>query len=325
MQNKRKPYLLPAVLFFLLVLAAPFQASAGKYSFSYKMSSDVRLNLLFVNAFRMYFEAQAGVIFNSTADSNGLQFKYSWINGTGWRIRTHRRGSKVSIVTADYSFDRAKSRFLPLFNHFKQVAPFYADLVNRADEKDKIAYRPFKIVTSGPLTMAFKRSKNGRITPGSFNLKMQKPADMSVYNDSFNVYRILHAMLDFYGHDALNGQQPSTLQTGTSWESIALDYTTLLNRIQGLADFKSKKHFSFRQSSPFKLRYRVVSRTADRISIIGLALPGTPVWKGRFKIDQVYRKIILNSNTLEPVEDTVYFDAKSGTQGWEFTASLKKM
>lgn len=322
--NNKQVKKLIVLLLAVIVLSGP--AFSARYRFSYRMNSDVRLSLAFIQAFRMFFEAQAGILLDSKPTSDGLQFNYRWINGTGWRIRTHRRGSKVSIVTADYSFDKAKKSYQRLLNYFKKTAPFYAKLVAGDSRSDKIAYRPFKIVSSGPNTLSFTRNKSGGIKTGKFNLYMTKPADMPKYNDSFNIYRILHAMLEFYSHDALNGKSSSQLTTSAAaWYSKPLNYTALLNKIQKLADYKSKKYFSFNQKSSFRLRYKVVKRDAGKITVIGVAFPDTPVWKGRFKIEKVYRKITVKSGSLEPLEDTVYFDAKSGGQGWQFRATLKKI
>ncbi|MCP5050302.1 MAG: hypothetical protein GY940_24255, partial [bacterium] len=90
-------------------------------------------------------------------------------------------------------------------------------------------------------------------------------------------------------------------------QSPALDFSENMNRVGSHAANIVDKYVTFRQRSPFKLSYRVVSREPGRLTIHGEAVPQVKIWDG-YKVLQVNRTIKIRLPDGAALEDNFYVE-----------------
>ena len=249
----------------LILISAISQLSAARYKFDYDLTSDIRKTIWVVYKFKLFYHASASAYFTSKMQSDKKQvFNFSGFPDTGYRIRTHRKGTKLSVVTAAYSFSKAKAAYARRIAMFRREAPYYARM------NKTIARRPFKILPTNKYSMYFTRYSNGKYGNVGGNIKMVKPSNMSRYNDSFNIYKLMKKMIQMMGQPIQNGNRSLTaLSSGKQWRSPWMNFGSLVSRISYLADYKGKKYFKYRQKHSCVINYRVLSKRNGKITILG--------------------------------------------------------
>lgn len=307
------------LLVLVFILSGAAYGKTLNYRFDYKIESDIRKRMYLFYKFKMYYKAQAKAILQAEQlTGNSYKFQLKKLLQPSYRIRTHRKGTKLSIVTAGMSFDQAKAQYPLALADFKNSASYYWKM------NKTIAKRPFKILPINSQSLSFVRSISGLNTGFSKNIKLVKPSTMKNYNDSFNIYKLMFKMLELHNYSIL----PSVglkemLDKVHTWKSRRLNYTKDLNVLSHLADYKSDKYVKFKQENSFQLKFRLVSAKDGIATIFGIAKPYASVGMG-LKIKKVIRKIRIRIKDEVLLQDYFYLDAKDGdNRGWSFVSNLK--
>lgn len=309
------------VILLLLVLFMSITAYGKNlnYRFNYKIESDIRKRMYLLYKFKMYYKAQATAILQAKKmGASSYRFQVKKLLQPSYRIRTHRKGAKLSIVTAGMSFNQAKAQYPVALADFKNSAPYYWKM------NKTIAKRPFKILPINLNSFSFLRSASGLNSNFCKNIKLVKPSGMKRYNDSFNIYKLMSKMLELHNYSILPGVGlKKMLSSIHSWKSRKMNYTKDLNELSHLADFKSDKYVKFKQGKSFKLKFSLVSTKNGIATIFGVAKPRISVGMG-LKIKKVIRKIRIRIKDEVLLQDYFYLDAKDGdNRGWSFVSNLK--
>lgn len=301
-----------------MLFLAPLQAAS--YRLDYDVTSDTRKNYL-IKEIRMYYHANASAIFSTTEAADGtLHFSLADIPATGTRVRTHRNGEKLSIVTAGKNLALAKAPFEALEHSFKTRVAYYGPMVKTVDA------RPFVIGSLAPAAFRFNRTANGLYQGIRINLPMITPAGYGTYDDSFNIYPIMGEVLKLYSHAALPAGGLAAVNAGTvaHWSSGSINLTTVLNSLLTFADYKARKYVTFRQKRDFALQYRPGEKTATTISLIGQARPNVEIASG-LAIHRVTRTLTYRKADQALLSDRLVIDArKNNGTGWYFSANLRR-
>ncbi len=318
MKRSHRIFLGIAILGFFLPL---LPAHAATYRLDYDVKSDTRKNYI-VKEIRMYYHATASALFSATQEANGtMSFALSDIPATGTRVRTHRNGEKLSIVTAGKNLALAKAPFTALERAFKTGVRYYGPMVKTVDA------RPFTIGSIAPSAFRFTRGWNGIYQGVQVSIPMVTPAGYGPYGDSFNIYPIMGEILKMYSHAALpSGGIERIISGGVSrWTSNGINLTTILNSLLTYADHKAREYVSFEQERAFSLQYQVAEKTATTITIKGQAWPGVEVASG-VTIRGVVRTIKYRIADKALLSDILDINARnSNGTGWYFSANLRML
>jgi hypothetical protein len=302
----------------LSVFLAGTPLSAANYSVSYEVKSDTRRNFI-VTEVCMYYHAYADALFDGIQAPDGsMRFTLKDIPNTGIRVRTHRNGEKISLVTAAKNITQAKSHFEQLERNFRNV-PFYGPKIQ------EVVPRAFLIGDLNPQSFTFTRSALGAFSAVQCRVPMITPAEYGEYDDSFNVYPIMGEVLRMYNFDALpaGGIQAVISGKTKTWAGAWLDYTSILNRLLALADHKAVKYVTFNQEERFRIRYSVQSNTDDVLTIVGSAQPNVDIVSGVI-IRRCLRTVKYRISDGLLLEDSYTVDARASSGiGWMFAASLR--
>jgi hypothetical protein len=126
-------------------------------------------------------------------------------------------------------------------------------------------------------------------------------------------------MVNLYNHSFFPDgiEKISQLEPDMKWRSPALDFTDNMNRVGSNAAYLIDKYVKFKQKSPFKLSYRVVSREPGRLTIQGKSVPVVKIWDG-YKVLQVNRTIEIRLPDGAALEDNFYVEIgkKEGKGGF---------
>ena len=68
-------------------------------------------------------------------------------------------------------------------------------------------------------------------------------------------------------------------QPQQEWKSSPLNYSSYINRVVVLAARIMKRLKPFKQTTPFRIHYRVSDLTSSMIEVTGMAKPGVPIWE----------------------------------------------
>ncbi len=306
-------------LFLMVVLAGSVFGETLNYRFDYKIESDVRKRMYLLYKFKMYYKAKASALFSAKkTGENRYEFNLKKLQSPSYRIRTHRKGSKLSIVTAGMTIDQAKKQYPIALADFKNSAPYYWNM------NKTISRRPFKILPLSSRSLSFVRLTNGLNKDFVENINLVKPNNMNKYNDSFNLYRLMGKMLKLYDYTILpGGSFKEMIGKNHSWQSKKMNYTKALNGLSHLADFKSDKYVKFIQKQSFRLKFSLDSMKNGVATIFGIATPKVSVGMG-LKIKRVIRKIRIRLSDEVLLQDYFYLDAKDkNNRGWSFVSNLK--
>ena len=305
----------------IMLLLPAFAVEAANYRFQYEVKGDSRKSIL-IKEFRMYYEAAASALFSGTKLADGsVAFALGAFDRTGYRVRTHRNGEKLSIVTAAKSLGEAKGPFASLESGFKRGVPYYGPMVRTVDA------RPFVIGATGPQSFTFQRSALGAFSGVAQSVPMVTPAGYGAYGDSFNIYPIMAEIMKFFGHNALPAGGLSAVIDGSarSWRTLPLNFTRNLNSFMYYADAKAQEYVTFAQSWPFSMQYKVAERTATTVTVFGSAWPNVEIASG-IAIKSCLRSVKYRLSDRAMLEDVLILNARTSTGlGWVFSASLKML
>lgn len=261
-----------------------------KYRFEYTVEGTTSGVFLLFFRYRFFFFANASVLLNAgKIDEKTMLFNFADIDKTGYVIRTWGYSGKTLITgAADYDLKKAGEILDKGFSIFEEKIPDFS----RINVHQEVF--PFKILSRGKNVMSFKREINGVHRNCSINMELKKIKPDTKYNFYFNIYPIIAEMLKIYNHPFFPGnwKEISQLKPGREWQSPLLDLSDNINRIGSLAVDIIKKHVTFKQTRPFRMTYCVVSRTPDKLTIQGKAVPQVKIWNG-YKLVQVTRLVVL--------------------------------
>lgn len=281
------------------------KANNLEYRFEYTFFGEATGVFLLFFRYRLFFYVNASVLLEAKKiDKNTFQFNFIDIDKTGYIIRTWGFSGKTLITgAADYDLEKAQKILDKGFLMFKEKAPDFARVNKRQKEF------PFKILSHGKNVLIFKREINGIHKDGSMNMQVKSVRYERKYDFYFKIYPMLLEMVKIYNHSIFPGniKNISQLEPGMEWQSPALDYTENMNRVGSHAAYLVDKYVTFRQRSPFKLSYRVVSRQPGRLTIHGEAVPQVKIWDG-FKVLQVNRTIEIRLPDGAALEDKCYVE-----------------
>ena len=276
-----------------------------KYRFEHTFFGETTGVLLLIFRYRVFFYVNASVLLEATKiDENTTQFNFIDIDKTGYIVRTWGFSGKTLITgAADYDLEKAQQKVAEGFLLFKEKAPDFARVIKR----QKVF--PFLILSSGKNVLAFKRQINGIHKDGSLDMQFKSVKYEKEYDFYFKIYPMLLEMVKIYNHSFFPEkiEKISQLEPGMEWESPALDLTGSMNRVGSQSDYMVEKYVKFKQVSPFKLSYRVVSKKPDRLTILGEAVPEVKIWKG-YKILQVRRTVSIRLPDGAALEDSIYVE-----------------
>lgn len=303
----------------LCIMLAVLPLSGARYRFDYDLISDIRKTYAVFYKFRLFYHASASAYFTAQSLGNGNQaFRFAGIPDSSWRIRTHRRGSKLSVVTAAYTFDQARAAYNRRIATFRAEAPFYAGMIEETDK------RPFRILPTTGSSIRFNRNQDGSYNSYGYALQMVEPPGVKPYNDSFNVYKLLLESVKMLSHKALPGAGLSSLPAdGTSWQSPWINYGKNFSDISLLADHKGASHYKYAQPHSFLMRYRVTSRSGGTITVTGSAAPQVAIGMD-MKIRTITRVLAWRQSDGMLLRDELSLKAlNEDNLGWTIRASLR--
>lgn len=274
-----------------------------RYKFDYTFRGHVTGVFLLLFRYRFFFYANASVILDARpTKENCLEFRFRDIAGPGKILRSWGFKGKV-FLTGIAHFDTNKAR--EYLKHdaemLKEVQPDYPQYV-------KMWRRyPFWIKAKERVKLNFKRAFNGVHRDASIYMPYKRMRIDNKYYFHFNIYPMLLDMIKTYDHAFCPGgrEELLKLEQGREWKSPDMDYSDTMNRVGGKATLIVKKYVRFKQKEPFKLTYRVTSRTPDSLTIKGTASPQAKIW-GSFKIVTFTRTVRIRLPDGVVLEDSFY-------------------
>ncbi|NIM10590.1 MAG: hypothetical protein GTO45_01240 [Candidatus Aminicenantes bacterium] len=259
-----------------------------KYRFEYMFQGKATGVILFFFRYRMFICTTASILLSAEkTDEKTLQFNFVDIDKTGYLLRTWGFSGKTLFTgAADYDLKKTQEILDKGFFIFKEKAPDFSRTLKRR----KVF--PYRILSRGKNVITFKRDNTGIHRDCSLDMQVQSAKHKKKYDFWFQIYPVLLEMLKIYNHPFFSGdwQEISQLELDREWHSPVLDYSETLNRIGKRTTEVVGNLVKFKQRSPFRLTYRVVSRTPGTLTIHGEAGPQVKVWDG-YKITQVTRTI----------------------------------
>jgi hypothetical protein len=261
--------------------------------------------ILLIFRYRTFYYANASVVLTAREiDRKTRQFHFDGIDKTAYLHITWGFSGKT-LITAAADYDLKKTRDILDQDSllFKKKAPGFSRVIRRWK-----AF-PFKILSRGKDVIAFKRDINGVHRDCCIDMQLQSVRDDKKYGIHFGVYSILWEMLQIYDRPFFpgSGQKLLLLEPGMQWSGPELDFSQRMNSIGPRVSPTVGKLVTFKQRWPFKLVYRVVSRTPGRLTIHGEAMPGVKIWDG-YKIMRVTRKIDIRLPDGIVLGDTFHMD-----------------
>lgn len=281
------------------------KANSLKYRFEYTFYGKTTGVFLLFFRYRLFFYVNASVLLEAKKiDQNTFQFNFLDIDKTGYIIRTWGFSGKTLITgAADYDLDKAQQILDKGFLVYKEKAPDFARVIKRQKEF------PFKILSRGKNVLKFKRKINGIHKDGSLDMQLKSVKWEKDYDFYFKIYPMMLEMVKIYNHSFFpdNIKKISQLEPDMEWQSPALDFSDNMNGVGSYSAYLVDKYVTFKQRSPFKLSYRVVSREPGKLTIHGEASPVVKIWDG-YKFFQVNRTIEIRLPDGAALEDSFYVE-----------------
>ena len=275
------------------------------YRFEHTFFGETTGVLLLIFRYRVFFYVNVSVFLEAKKiDENTTQFNFIDIDKPGFIVRTWGFSGKTLVTgAADYDLEKAQKKLAEGYLLFKEKAPDFA----RVTKRQKVF--PFKILSRGKNVLTFKRQINGIHKDGFLDMQFKSVKYEKDYDFYFKIYPMLLEMVKIYNHSFFPGkiEKISQLDPGMEWESPPLDFSGSMNNIGAQADYLVKKYVKFKQSSPFKLAYRVISKEAGALTIHGEAVPEVKIWSG-YKLLQVKRTTEIRLADGSVLEDSFYVE-----------------
>jgi len=273
---------------FHLLHGKPSTGKNLKYKFEYTLQGEARGVFLLIFRYRFFFCATASVLLDANKiDEKTVRFHFADIDKTGYLLCTWGFTGKTLVTgAADYDLKKAQQVLDKDLLIFKEKAPDFSRFIKRRKGS------AFRILSRGKDVMTFKRENSGIHKDCSINMKLQRIRYDKKHDFYFKIYPLLIEMVKLYNHSFLPGncEKISNLKPGMEWHSPELDLSENMNGIGARATYLVEKHITFRQRKPFRLLYRVLSRTPGKLFIRGEAMPRVKIWDG-FKIVVMTRTI----------------------------------
>jgi hypothetical protein len=286
-----------------------------KYRFECTFQAKSTGVILFFFRYRVFYYSNASILLTAQkTDPRTFQFHFDGIDKTAYLHVTCGLSGKTLITgAADYDLKKARQILDKDSLLFKEKAPDFFRVIKQWKTF------PFQILSRGKDVITFKRDINGVHRDCCINMRFQSIKYDKKYGFHFEVYSILWEMLQIYNHPFFPGswQKLPLLEPGMEWSGPELDFSRRLNCIGPRVSSIVEKLVTFKQKRPFKLVYRVVSRTPGRLTIHGEAMPRVKIWGG-YKIMQVTRKIDIRLPDGVVLGDTFHVDInkKEGKGGF---------
>jgi hypothetical protein len=291
------------------------KANNLKYRFEYTFYGETTGVFLLFFRYRVFFYVNASIFLDAKKiDQNTFQFNFMDIDKTGFIIRTWGFSGKTLITgAADYDLEKAQQILDKGFSMFEEKAPDFA----RVNKRQKVF--PFKILSRGKNVLTFKRKINGIHKDGSLDMQLKSVKFEKDYDFYFKIYPMMLEMVKIYNHSFFpaNIEKISQLEPDMKWKSPALDYSGNMNGVGSYAAYLVDKYVTFKQRSPFKLSYQVVSREPGKLTIHGESVPVVKIWDG-YKVLRVNRTIEIRLPDGAALEDNFYVEIgkKEGKGGF---------
>lgn len=284
-----------------------------KYRFECTFQAKATGVILFIFRYRTFYYATASVVLTGREiNQKTMQFHFDGIDKTAYLHITWGFSGKT-LITCAADYDLKKTRHILDKNSllFKKKAPGFFPVIRRWKTF------PYKVLSRGKDVITFKRDINGVHRDCRINMQLQPVENDKKYGIHFGVYSILWEMLQIYHRPFFPGgrQKLLLLEPGMQWSGPELDFSQRMNSIGPRVSPTVGKLVTFKQKWPFKLVYRVVSRTPGRLTIHGEAMPRVKIWGG-YKIMSVTRKIDIRLPDGIVLGDTFHMDVnKIGDKG----------
>jgi hypothetical protein len=262
------------------------------YRLEYGIRGGAISRLLLFFPIRVFYEASAAVDLAAHRQPDGsICFTYAHVPRTAYILRT-------------LGFSGKTLGLLTVGGDEENMEPFAEDLLSRWSAREpEFAARaktvkkfPHRLEVTGPQPFVFLRDRFGFYREATVGLEPRyryAPAKIGIY---FNVFPMLAELLELLNHRFLpptvgpvSGPLP---YLPAEWTGDELDFSAELNRAAGLLEKVVKSLITVKQKFPFRLRFRVVSRSTDEMEICGECFPDVPLWKG-FMIREVIRRLRL--------------------------------
>ena len=288
--------------------SGPIDVTPLRYNYTYKMTNNIRENILLFFKVRIYYVISASVKFTTQPTDNGnLHFKFEDINGTGYKIRTFRNGKHFILITADYDAEK-NNRFIEAkIQHYRKNIPAWSKYMQ------KIKRHPLLITTRGEDVIQFTRNPNGTHHDLINRMKLTRLNPEQFFDNIINIYETMMKTLEFYDHTAFPRSNHKNLSThkDRTWLSPSLNYTDRIATIIRLLFRKKdlKPWGKFNQQEDFRLTYKITGPNDRYTEITGEAFPGEKVWRF-IRMNRVVRKIKLRRSDNVLLEDSFSIDLR---------------
>jgi len=300
-----KTRLIRLLLFLLAARVLP--AAGATYRLEFRIRGGAVSRLLLFFPIRVFYDAAAAVDLTAQAHAGGVTcFTYSGIPRPAYVLRTLGFSGKTLALLTVGGGEAANDPFAgELLSQWRQQEPEFAARVKTVKKF------PHRLTEAGPGSFAFERDESGRyrdIVSGLGARYRYHPAKTGIY---FNVFPMLAGLLQLFNHPfapAAAGGRPGTYPP--EWSGDELDLSRDLNRAAGLLEKVVKSLVTVQQKSPFRLRFRVVSSSAEAIEICGECFPDVSIWKG-FMIREMFRRVRLRAADSALLEDEIWISIRN--------------
>ncbi len=290
-----------------------------KYRFSYHIEGNAKGRILLIFPYRVYYSSKASAIFSASPVRNGLIFKLSSINETGFMMRTLGfSGRSFAILTAGNDLKKSKIFADNISNQLDLIIPEYSRFIKKKYWNNYYFNRIKERIK-------FFRSDSGVNNNVFYDLWLKKSPHKNKISISFNIYRILGEIIKIYNHPFLPenvGIDQITRGEQLSWTSEGIDYSRILNKSARFAAGIFKLISPLKQERPFKVNYTAKENNST-ISIVGKSYPDVSIWNS-FLIKKFSRSVKISVKDGIILSDIIEVIVKNGSgKGGTFKSTLE--
>lgn len=308
------------ILITLLLFLNPAALPGATYEFSYKITGDAKGRILIVFPYRVFYTADASLLFSATPDVDGnTLFKLTGVEKTGFMMRTLGfSGRSLAILTADNNKTRGKAKSAMLKDSFPLRATEYSKFIRKYYWNNFI----FKN-TNG--TISFLRDRYG-ISRGLINnLWLKRSSGGKPVKINFGIYRIMGEAIKAFNHSFLP-ENTNILSLAEDpkkkWTSEDIDFSKILAQSALYSAGIFKKIRPLKQEKPFRADYTSSISNESFLIIKGSAKPDVSVFNS-FRIINFSREVKIRLNDHLLISDTIIIDVYNKTgKGGRIMANL---
>ncbi len=308
------------ILIISIIYLNPGTITGYTYEFSFKITGDARGKILIIFPYRVFYTAEASLLFSATPDGKGnTLFMLTGTDKTGYMMRTLGfSGRTFAVLTADNSETRGKARSIELKDYFLLKVPEYSKFIK------KYYWNNFSFKrTRGDIS--FIRNRDGINHHLKYNLWLKRSPGEKRVKINFGIYRILGEVIKAYNHSFLpENTTISTLSESPEmkWTSKYIDLSNVLaqSALYSASIFKRIK--PLKQEKPFRVNYESSFSENSYLIIKGSANPDVSVFKS-FRIINFLREVKIRLKDHVTVSDSIIIDVYNKTgKGGRFTTNL---